>query len=82
MNPWPSAFCSLGNERIKILKVRAVSGSGEPGRVEKASSGTLLAGTAKGLIMIMELQPEGKKIMPAAAFLAGRKLKEGHDKFS
>ena len=81
MNPWPSAFCSLGNERIKIIRAKAVSGTGEPGRIEKASSGTLLAGTTKDLIMIMELQPEGKKIMPVAAFLAGRRLKEGHDKF-
>ena len=82
MNPWPSAFCSLGKERIKIMRAKALSGTGEPGRIEKASSGTLLAGTAKGLIMIMELQPEGKKIMPVAAFLAGRRLREGHDKFS
>ncbi len=82
MNPWPSAFCSLGNERLKITRAKAIDGSGEPGRIEKASSGTLLVGTAKGLLMIGELQPEGKKAMSAAAFLAGRRLKEGHEKFS
>jgi methionyl-tRNA formyltransferase len=82
MNPWPSAFCSFGNERIKVTRAKAVDGSGEPGRIEKASSGILLVGTAKGLLMIEELQPEGKKAMSAAAFLAGRRLKEGHEKFS
>lgn len=82
MNPWPSAVCALGQERIKITKARTVSGSGDPGRIEKASNGTLLVGTSKGLLMVEELQPEGKKAMPAAAFLAGRKLKEGHEKFS
>jgi methionyl-tRNA formyltransferase len=81
MNPWPSAFCRLGDERIKILKARAVDGSGEPGRIAKASSGTLTAGTSEGLLVITELQPEGKKAMSGAAFLAGRRLKEGHEKF-
>ncbi|HTZ19046.1 MAG TPA: methionyl-tRNA formyltransferase [Dissulfurispiraceae bacterium] len=82
MNPWPSAFCRLGNERVKILSAKASGGSSEPGRIEKASSGTLIAGTSEGLLIIDELQPEGKKVMSAAAFLAGRKLKEGHEKFS
>ncbi len=82
MNPWPSAFCRLGSERIKILKAKAAAGSGEPGRIEKASAGALIAGTSKGLLIIEELQPEGKKAMSAAAFLAGRKLREGHEKFS
>jgi len=82
MNPWPSAFCRLGDERIKILRAKASGGSSEPGRIEKASSGKLIAGTAEGLLIIEELQPEGKKVMPAAAFLAGRKIREGHEKFS
>ena len=82
MNPWPSAVCGLGQERIKITKVRAIAGNGEPGRIEKASGGTLVVGTSKGLLLVEELQPEGKRAMPAAAFLAGRKLKEGHEKFS
>ncbi len=82
MNPWPSAVGVLGQERIKITKARAVAGSGEPGRIEKASGGLLLIGTSEGLLMVEEIQPEGKRVMPAAAFLAGRKLKEGHEKFS
>jgi methionyl-tRNA formyltransferase len=81
MTPWPSAVCVLGRERIKITKARAVAGNGEPGRIEKASGGTLIIGTSKGLLMVEELQPEGKRAMSAAAFLAGRKLKEGHEKF-
>ena len=76
MNP------SLGKERIKIIRAKAVEGSGEPGRIEKASSGTLLVGTSKSLLMIEGLQPEGRHAMSAAAFLAGRRLKEGHEKFS
>jgi methionyl-tRNA formyltransferase len=82
MNPWPCSFARLGGNSIKIIRARAVRGRGEPGRVEKASGGLLLVGTTEGLLAIEELQPEGKKVMTAASFLAGRKLKEGDEKFS
>jgi methionyl-tRNA formyltransferase len=82
VNPWPSATCSLGAEKIKIIRARAIEGKGEPGRIEKASGGLLIAGTSDGLLQIEEVQPEGKKIMPAAAFIAGRRLREGDEKFS
>lgn len=74
MSPWPSAFCSLGNETIKILKVKPLEGKGTPGRIERASKGELVVGTGSGLLGIEELQPQGKKAMSAQAFLAGRKL--------
>jgi len=82
MNPWPCAVARLGGVSIKILRARAVEGRGEPGRIEKASGGALAAGTSDGLLMIEELQPEGRKAMTAAAFLAGRRLREGDEKFS
>jgi methionyl-tRNA formyltransferase len=82
LNPWPCAVAGLGGGSVKILRARAVPGSGEPGRVEKASAGTLAVGTGAGLLLIEELQPEGRKAMSAAAFLAGRRLKEGYEKFS
>ncbi|MBA4349004.1 MAG: methionyl-tRNA formyltransferase [Thermodesulfovibrio sp.] len=82
MYPWPSAFCYFGRERIKIIKAKPLEGSGVPGRIEKASRSELIVGTGKGVLLIEELQPEGKKTMPAASFIAGRKLKEGHEKFS
>lgn len=85
MYPWPSAFCYFNNERIKIIKVRSQKGgNGEavPGRIVKASDGELIVETGKGFLLIEELQPEGKKVMPASAFLAGRKLREGYETFS
>ncbi|MBI5187829.1 MAG: methionyl-tRNA formyltransferase [Nitrospirae bacterium] len=77
MYPWPGAYCYLNRERIKIIKVKAIEGSGIPNRIEKAGEGELIVGTVKGLISIIELQPEGKKSMSAAAFLQGRHVKEG-----
>lgn len=82
MYPWPSAYCFFGNDRIKIIKARALKGDGYPGRVEKASQGILIVGTGNGLLQIEVLQPDGKPPMSSSAFLAGRKIKEKYDKFS
>ncbi len=82
MFPWPSAYTYLKNERIKIIRTKPIEGEGIPGRIELASAGKLIAGTGKGLLIIEELQPDGKKIMTASAFLSGRKLREKYDRFS
>ncbi|MDI6801085.1 MAG: methionyl-tRNA formyltransferase [Thermodesulfovibrionales bacterium] len=87
MHSWPSAYCYLNEERIKIIRVRRqkTEDRGQrkavPGRVVKASHGELIVETGNGFLSIEELQPEGRKVMSAAAFIAGRKLKEGYEKF-
>jgi len=76
MYPWPAAYCYLNNERIKIIKVKALEGTGLAGRIEKAER-EIIVGTGDGFISIVELQPEGKKRMTAASFLAGRHIQAG-----
>ncbi|MCG2722856.1 MAG: methionyl-tRNA formyltransferase [Thermodesulfovibrionales bacterium] len=76
MYPWPCAYCSLNRERIKITRVAALDGFGMPGRIEKAK-GEIIVGSGKGLISILELQPECRRLMTAIEFLQGRKLQEG-----
>lgn len=76
MYPWPSAYCYLNRERIKITKAKALKGSGLPGRIEKTNN-EIIVGTSDGLISIIELQPEGKKVMAAGEFLRGRRVNEG-----
>jgi methionyl-tRNA formyltransferase len=86
MYPWPSAFCYFNDERIKIVRSHksefGIQKEAVPGRVVKASDGQLIVETGNGFLSIEELQPEGKKVMSAKAFLAGRKLKEGYDRFA
>jgi methionyl-tRNA formyltransferase len=82
MYPWPSAFTYLNGEMIKIIKVKPLEGNGVAGRLETASGGRLVVGTGKGLLLVEELQPGGRRIMSAEAFLSGRKLKEGYETFS
>ena len=85
MYPWPSAFCYFNDERIKIVRSRKSKFRSQkeavPGRVVKAFDGEIIVETGDGFLVIEELQPEGKKVMSAKAFLAGRKLKEGYDRF-
>ncbi len=76
MYPWPCAYCYLNKERIKITRAKVLEGPGSPGRIEKTGE-KFIVGTGEGLILIIELQPEGKKPMSAKAFLQGRRLKEG-----
>jgi methionyl-tRNA formyltransferase len=76
MYPWPSAYCYLNKERIKLMKVKVLEGSGIPGRIEKAGE-ELIVGTADGLISLIDLQPEGKKVMASGEFLRGRRINKG-----
>lgn len=76
MYPWPSAYCYLNKERIKITEVKALEGSGIPGRIEKAGD-ELIVGATDGLISLIELQPEGKRVMAVREFLRGRRVKAG-----
>ena len=76
MYPWPGAYCTLNSERIKIIRVKALEGAGSVGRVERTGD-ELVVGTGKGFISIIDLQPEGKKIMKAGDFIQGRRLKAG-----
>ncbi len=76
MYPWPCAYCYLNGERIKITQAKALDGHGIAGMVEKAGE-ELLVGTGKGLISVIQLQPQGKRLMTAKEFLMGRRLKKG-----
>ncbi len=91
MYPWPAAFCYLNKERIKIIKAKPLKemwrddntliNSGIQGMIVRASYGELIVETGEGFLSIEELQPEGKKIMSAAAFMAGRRLRAEHERF-
>lgn len=77
MQPWPGAYCHINNELVKLITTKAIDGEGIPGVITKASDNELVTGAGKGLLSIIELQPSGKKVMPARAFIQGRRLKAG-----
>ncbi|MDD5676383.1 MAG: methionyl-tRNA formyltransferase [Kiritimatiellae bacterium] len=78
-NPWPGCFCELPPAGvIKVLKTRV-----EPGRnkaagavLEAADEGPLIQ-SGQDALRLLEVQPEGRKVMSGAAFLRGHPLAAG-----
>jgi methionyl-tRNA formyltransferase len=72
LSPVPCAFTKLNDKIIKILRTKLTDAKPEahPGTL-KISGKSLSVNTQDGLIEILELQPEGKKQMPASAFING-----------
>ncbi len=66
-NPRPGAWGVVGGRRLKVLRARAVDGRGDIGRIDRAA----VVGTSDGLLMLDEVQPEGRAVMSAGAWRAG-----------
>lgn len=80
MIPWPTAFSFSAGERIIVLagkpaaRPAGADPAAEPGTILSAGKAGLLVACGGGTAYaILRLQPEGRKPMDAAAFLAGGK---------
>ena len=86
MNPWPSAYTFLNGKTFKIWEASVVSvlnGDGKP----LAAPGTVIAADSdregihvacgKDILVLTEVQLEGKKRMDAASFLRGYQVEPG-----
>jgi methionyl-tRNA formyltransferase len=75
--PWPGAYTHWNGKVLKITGSR-LSGSGsakgDAGRVLRADADSLAIGTGSGELLVTELQLEGAKRLPVAAFLRGHKI--------
>ena len=69
-DPWPGAYTFWRGGRFQIRRTRCVSGSGGSGEIMVEGS-SLFIGCGDGRIEALEVQPEGKKRMPAADFVHG-----------
>ena len=77
--PWPGAWTTASGEVLKIHQaVPLETGGRAPGEIMNAGpSGIDLSCGAGTIWRLLEVQPEGKKRMPASAFLAGHRLRVG-----
>jgi len=74
MSPWPGAWTSLGETRIKLLRsirTRIGAGRAEPGAVALPETGRLLIACGDELLEILEVQREGRPRTDGRSFLNG-----------
>lgn len=75
--PWPGAFTHLGGALLKVHAAKVKDGQGEPGVVLSAGPDGLEVACGEGSLLCEQLQPEGKRVMSAREFLAGRQVPVG-----
>ena len=78
--PWPSAVAVLDGIRCKMIRTSLLEEetSQQPGAVLQADKRGLRVACGDGKILeVLELQPDGKKPMAAAAFLMGHPIQTG-----
>ena len=84
--PWPSAFTMLEGKTCKIWSAGIADATiaqkydtitASPGTILEAAGERLLVQTGEGILVVSEVQPEGKKRMRTGDFLRGRSLPVG-----
>lgn len=79
-NPWPGCYCDFPGVkplRVRVLKARVAPGRGQPGEILSNQGDGPLVQAGDQAIRLLELQPEGRNVMPGAAFVCGHPLKVG-----
>ncbi len=80
-HPWPGAFTFHDGRLLKVLRVREVPAAGPP-----AEAGTVVAVDGDGVrvacgegstLLLLEVQPESRRAMPAAAWAQGARVRPG-----
>lgn len=80
LNPWPSAYTYLDGRTLKIWQasVRQENGPAqEPGTIVSVAKDSIEVQCGQGVLVLKEIQMEGKKRMGADAFLRGFPLEAG-----
>lgn len=82
MNPWPGCYTYTERRLLKIWRTSYydVNTSESPGTVVEIKNGEIFVQTGNGVLIIKELQLEGKRRMSTKEFLLGHSIKKG-DKF-
>ncbi|MBQ7370938.1 MAG: methionyl-tRNA formyltransferase, partial [Blautia sp.] len=79
LNPWPSAYTFLNGKTLKVWKstVEPMETSQEPGTVLRADKNGIAVACKKDVLLLQEVQLEGKKRMAVDAFLRGCPVEPG-----
>ncbi len=73
-NPRPGAWAECAGERVRILRVEALTASGSvaPGRVMAVGTAGIDVACGEGCLRLLELQRSGRRVQTVAAQIHGR----------
>ena len=77
LSPAPGAFLLTGGKRLKIWGAKPCSLSGAPGEVLGFDGGFPAVGTSEGAVLLLAVQPEGKRKLDGSEWARGLRLKKG-----
>ena len=79
MNSWPSAYTHFQGKTLKVweAEVETCETEAVPGSVVEVTKNSIKVQTGKDLLVLKQIQLEGKKRMDVAAFLLGYKVDAG-----
>lgn len=80
MQPWPTAYTFINDKMIKVLKANNInySGGDKSGEVVEINPKVgLIVKVKDGYIRLIEVQPEGKRVMCDSDYLLGSPIKKG-----
>lgn len=79
MNSWPSAYTYFNGKTLKVWEaaVESKEAKAAPGSVVEVTKDSIKVQTGQDLLVLKQVQLEGKKRMDVAAFLLGYKVEAG-----
>jgi len=74
--PWPGCFTAWQGKILEVIEAIPLAGEGEPGRVVAIEGGkpaSVGVHTGEGVLGLLQLQLEGKRVMAAEEFVRGQR---------
>lgn len=81
LNPAPGAFTLVGGRRLKIWKSCPLTENGKPGVLMGDQDGFPVIGCGEGSLLLLSVQPEGKKVQEGSSWMRGIKIGKGEGLF-
>jgi methionyl-tRNA formyltransferase len=83
MHPWPNAFSFMSGQRLILLRSRVDDRTHHlaPGTILGVGADALDVAAGSGVVLVREVQAEGKRPMSVRDFLSGHRLSAG-DRFT
>ena len=75
--PWPGAFTRFRGKNLQVWSAQLANESIAPGMIHIADDRLLVGCGQSTALELLEVQPEGKKRMPAGAFIRGYRPQAG-----